>query len=99
MKYYSEMTKKFYESEEACLEEEERLQEEQRIIEEKKLAQAEERKARAAAVEEARDIFLKARENYNELLKKFCADYGFYHYSLKNSKDINDYLNSLFNLF
>ena len=99
MKYYSEITKNFYTNEEECLEAERILVEKQKAAEAEKQKIAAERKARAEEIEEAKEAFIAARNRYNELLTKFCEDYGSYHYSVKNSDSINDFVNSFFHLF
>lgn len=88
MKYYSEVTKKIYDSEEKCRAEEESLLNEQN----KKIA---ERKDAAAKVDTAYKEYRKAAAAYHEELKKFCAKYGVYHktYSSNELKgDFDDWI-------
>lgn len=99
MKYYSEVTKQFYNSEEECVKAEEVLLEEKRAIEAEKLKLANERKERAAEIEQARDEYLAAREKYNTLVNNFCRDFGSYHYSIKSVDDANDLYNTFLRLF
>lgn len=99
MRYWSDITKEFYQTEQACLDAENLYH--KQIEEQEKLKQ---RKAREKKVEEARVEYLKAKKNYDEILKEFCKDYGSYTYSsmrdshTKNSSDlsISEYLNALF---
>lgn len=90
VQYYSSITKEFYDSEKATIEAERAFlkAKEEKENEEKKHSEL--RKARAAEVEAAREEFLTARKKYNELLTKFCSDYGSYHYSIKDGSMIDD---------
>ena len=108
MRYYSEITKNFYDTEKACLEAEFKVKEKQnrekilrekaeREAKEKQEKLAAERKARAAEVEEARKAMDVARSKYAELLQAFCKDYGSYHTSLTN-EDIKDIIPTLFDV-
>lgn len=81
MKYYSELTKEFYDDEKACAEAENKIAIEQAKEKERKEQLASERKARAAEVEEARKAMSVAQHNYRKLLEAFCRDYKSYHYS------------------
>lgn len=81
MKYYSETTKKFYDSAEDCKAAEEAL-----IVKEKAEAEKAEqlkaqRKERAAELEQALKDVAAAKEKYSKLLQAFLKDYGVYHYS------------------
>ena len=97
MKYYSELLKSFYESEESCLKAEQEYQAKQKKEQEEKAKLAEERKARAKEVEEAMEALKLARKHYEEVLADFCKDYGAFHMSV-NKSDSDD-LFGLFNLF
>ena len=77
MKYYSEKTKKFYDTEEAVKAAEKEFDEKE--LEAVKFK--EERAQRAKAVDEAYDAAQKAIANYNKLLNDFIKDYKYYHYS------------------
>ena len=101
MKYYSELTRKFYENEKDCIEAEEKLRKDLEAVEEEQRKASEIRRQRAAEVEQVRDEFLAARKKYNDTLAKFCEDYGAYHCSIKNASpsSINDYFDSILNLF
>ena len=109
MKYYSDVTKSFYDTEKACLEAEFKVKEEQnrekirreraeREAKEKQEKLAAERKARAAEVEEARKAMDIARSKYAEVLQAFCKDYGSYHTTLTN-EDAKNIIPTLFDVF
>lgn len=108
LKYYSDVTQRFYDTEKACLEAEFKVKEEQnrqKILKEKAEREAKEkqeklaaeRKARAAEVEEARKAMDVARSKYAELLQAFCKDYGSYHTSLTN-EDVKNIIPALFDV-
>ena len=99
MKFYSEVTRKFYETEEACLMAEEEAKKAEAAAEAEQRRAAEERKARAEEVEKKRDAYLEARQAYNEAVANFCKDYGAYHCTIKDPKTFNGYLDGLFKLF
>lgn len=81
MKYYSEELKKFFNTEKEC---EKAEQAHFAEVERQKAVKAkkdEARKARAKEVDEAYSALKSARKKYNDLLAKFCEDYGAYHTS------------------
>lgn len=81
MKYYSEELKTFFNTEKECEKAEQAYfaeVERQKAVEAKK---DEARKARAKEVDEAYNALKSARKKYNDLLAKFCEDYGAYHTS------------------
>ena len=87
MKYYSEITKRHYNTEKACLEAEEHFQRKQEAEATERKKAAEMRRQRAEEVDAARKDFLAARDRYNDLMTKFCKDYGAYHYSVTDEKN------------
>ena len=91
MKFYSEETKKFYDSEKECTEAESKY-----LIEKNTKAAA--RKADAEAVEQAAKDLKAAREAYNEALSNFCKKYGVYHKTF-TEKDVVDPFDWLFNVW
>lgn len=97
MKYYSELTKTFYETEKDCLKAEKEHTDALRKKEETEKKKTEQRKARAQEVEVARAKLTEAKKNYDKLLADFCKDYGSYHYSITTPASLTDYLNELFN--
>lgn len=110
MKYYSDVTRSFYDSEKACLEAEFKIKEEQNrekirrerelaLEKEKKKKLAAERKARAAEVEEARKAMTAAQSKYKEVVEAFVRDYGSYHYTSTSADDMPSTLFDIFNLF
>lgn len=105
MKYYSDVTKAFYETEKGCRDAEELFFEEEaqrrKLVEEKKLAEKkkqEERASRAKEIEAAYDEMLKSQTKYKNLLSAFVKDYGSYHFSAKSVEDIPYLFQNLFNL-
>ena len=81
MKYYSELTKKVYDTPE-LLEEAEKVVLEANKEKEKKLA---ERAERAKAVENAFEEARKAKVKVEELLAEFLNDYESFHTTIKSS--------------
>lgn len=109
MRYYSEVTKNFYDTEKACLEAEFKVKEEQnrekikreraeREAKEKQEQLAATRKARAAEVEEARKAMNAAQSKYREVLEAFVRDYKTYHLSL-TGEDAKNVVPTLFDIF
>lgn len=75
MKYYSEKTKKMYDS----VEQVEAAELEYDKAHAVQIAKQKERKARAEEIASARKVVVEAQKKYNELLNKFVKDYGSYH--------------------
>ena len=73
--YYSDVTKKYYESEDALIAAETEVIKAQRAAEEKNKV----RKERAQEVEDAYKSAVEAQKKYLELRNKFVKDYGSYH--------------------
>lgn len=98
MKYYSELTKKVYDTPE-LLEEAEKVVLEANKEKEKKLA---ERAERAKAVENAFVEVKAARKKADDLLSEFCRDYGSFHTTIKEPTNalnwVDDWFNSYFKL-
>lgn len=88
VKIYSDVTKKFYEDEASALAAEKELT---KARDEK----AARRKQMAQEVEEKREAYIQARNEYRATLNKFCKEYGSYHYTL-NNKDLEDIFNDIF---
>ncbi len=74
MKYYSEVTKKMYDTVKD-------LEKAEKEIKDKN----DERKTAAAAVEKAYNELVEARERYSKVLNDFCSKYGAYHQSIKSA--------------
>jgi uncharacterized coiled-coil DUF342 family protein len=86
MKYYSDVTKKFYEKESDCKEAEEKENE-------KRLAISTQRKEAADKIDELRENKRKALEAYQaaadaykQALSEFCKKYGSYHYTVSGKE-------------
>ena len=92
MKFYSEQTKKFYDSEKECAEAEEKYLTE-------KTNKAAARKADAEKVEKAFSELKAARENFNTALSDFCKKYGAYHKTLTEKDGLIDPIDWLFNIW
>ena len=99
MKYYSDVTKKFYDNANDCLAAERELIAKQEKEEYEKKRVAAERKAAADKVEAARKAMTEAQSAYKKELEAFCKKYGSYHYSSKNIDDIPTLFNDIFNIF
>ena len=82
MKYFSEKTKKTYDTEEACLAAEKEL-DEAAAKKEELLAK---RKERAAEIEEAYKAVLEASKIYRAKLNEFVKDYGSFHMTLRTGE-------------
>ena len=83
MKYYSDKTKKLYDSVELLTAAETEFDKENAA----KIKAQEERKARATEIEAARKEVLVAQERYNKLVNKFIKDYGSYHSTITREID------------
>ena len=103
MKFYSEKTKKFYDTAEDCQNDESALVKKQAEEELRQKKLKEERAGRAKEVEEAYKAIFDAKLRYNELKNKFIEDYGSFHQSfnlkteLPKNFSIGDW-SDLFNL-
>lgn len=93
MKYYSDKTKKLYDSVE-LLTEAEMAYDEAHAAELKK---AEEKKQRAEEIKAARQAIITAQNAYNELVNKFIKDYGSYHETYRDGDMIS--LKDIFNFY
>ena len=104
MKFYSENLKKFFDTEKECVEAETEAKRKADVEAKKKEELANARKERAKAIDEAREVMLKAEKDYNKLVREFIKDYGSYHtsYSTKDCDFVDDLdlmIDSLFRLF
>ena len=98
MRYYSDVTKKFYESADECAKEEKARQVELEKIEAENQKKAEKRKEAAKKVEEAYELYRKAQKDYHDELSKFCETYGSFHMTL-GKDDLIDWIDGLWGLF
>ncbi len=89
MKYYSDLTQKFYESEQECKAAEDKALAAQKKAEEAAAKKSQERKARAEEIDASFNRMKAAQEEYRKLLYAFVKDYGSYHksYSVDGLKD------------
>lgn len=94
MKYYSDKTKKLYETVED-LNKAEKAYDEAHALEIKK---AEQKKKAADEIKTARKAMFDAQTRYNNLVNQFIKDYGSYHETYRDGDmvTINDILNHLF---
>lgn len=106
MKYYSEKTKKVYDTvvdlTNAEHAEDERLKklEEERAAKAK--AEAEKKAARSADAKRVEEAYTKYRDAYKEytnVLDKFCKEHGAFHMSISEPISFNGLLDSFLNLF
>ena len=93
MKYYSEKTKKLYETEEVLRDEEAKYD----LAHEKELALKAQRAERAKEIEEAYEKAANAKREADELVNKFIKDYGSYHYTRKDAVPVHSFFDILFN--
>lgn len=101
MKFYSELTKMLYDTEEALVTAETKIRKEEA---DKKAREAEKNAARAKRakeVEAAYDASVKAEAKYKKLLNAFVKDYGSYHMTLstRNTSDVSAILDNFFKVF
>lgn len=91
MKYYSEILRKFYPTENECAKAEAEYSAAQKAKEAREAKLAADRKIRAKEVEDAFKRFIEARKKYDKLLEKFVNDYGSFHmtYSDTNTSTSN----------
>lgn len=96
MYIYSEKLNKKFDTVDACLEAEKAY--DAKVAEEKakKEALTAERTKRAKEVEEAYKKANEAKKVYNDLLNKFCKDYGSFHMTLKNTDPFVDFFDNWF---
>lgn len=93
MKYYSEKTKKLYETEEILRDEEAKYD----LEHEKELALKAQRAERAKEIEKAYEKAAAAKREADELMNKFIKEYGSYHYTQKNVVPVHSLFDMLFN--
>ena len=75
MKYYSDKTKKIYDT----VEQLQTAETEYDKAHAAEIAKQKERKARAEEINKARKELVNAQNRYNDLINKFVKDYGSYH--------------------
>lgn len=82
MRFYSDKTRKFYETLEDCEKAEKDFEVEQERKKAEALQKSNDRKEAAKKVENAYNALITAKKAYHEELSKFCKQYGTYHLSL-----------------
>lgn len=82
MKFYSEITKKFYSTVDECEAAEKEVEKQKKEEKAKKDKLSAERKARADEITEALKKVYEDCNKYQSLVKDFVKDYGSYHYSI-----------------
>lgn len=93
MRYYSDLTKTFYNDIASC-EKAEKLFEEERVRRETEtLKKANMRKEAAKRVENAYNNLINAKKTYQEELNTFCKEYGSFHMTV-DKNNILDWINS-----
>ena len=93
MRYYSDVTKRFYNTVKECEKAENQFMEEQTKKEAEALAKSNARKDAAKKVESAYEAFTAAKKEYQKQLSDFCKEYGYYHISF--GKDgVRDWIDS-----
>lgn len=98
MRYYSDIVKKFYDTQKECSIAEKKALVEKEEAEKKAIELKETRKNRAKEVEDALEAVYAAENKYKELLGAFLEDYGSFHYS-KHLGDEDLDFSSIFSLF
>lgn len=81
MKFYSEITKQFYDDADACATAEDKAKAEIKARETKKKKLAETKKARAKEVSDAYQKIREAQKEFDKLKSDFIKDYGYFHFS------------------
>lgn len=79
VKFYSDVTRKFYDSEKECADAELELKKKDEEARLKKEAEAAERKEDAKKVEDLLEAASKANKAYKDALTEFCKKWGSYH--------------------
>lgn len=81
MKFYSEITKKLYDTEKELVKAENEIKVKEIAAREAEIKKKAERKNRAKEVEEALKVANDAQNKAIQLLKDFTRDYGYFHIS------------------
>lgn len=100
MRYYSDLTKSFYETEKECCAAEVKFEEEKKKKEEAKTKIETERKVAAKAVNDAYAAMVEAQKKYIVERNNFIDKYGYYHcsYSSKDGNSIIDFFSDFFKI-
>lgn len=87
MKYYSEITKKIYDSDIECQKEEARVKGEQIAAEKREAEKKQARAADAKIVEDAHKTMVEAQDAYEKAVADFVKKYGSYHFTANSVED------------
>lgn len=99
MKFYSDVTKKLYDTQEALTKDETAQIKAQQKKELEEKQKSEQRAARAKEVEAAYAAAVEATNRYHELRNAFVNDYKAYHMTISRQYDLADnWFTTLFNL-
>lgn len=100
MKFYSEVTKGFYDSAKSCEEAEKEYNKALDEKKEKEKALKAKRKTRAKELEDAYKAIKEAEKKYSKLRNQFIKDYGSYHMTFTDSdSDLDNFLFDPFQFF
>lgn len=99
MKYYSEITRKNYDTAEDCEKAEQEVQQLELKKKLEKERESSERKVAAEKVEAARKEMIKAQKAYKEELDSFISKYRSYHFTSTKLEDVPVLFDSLFRFF
>lgn len=101
MKYYSEITKQFYDDADSCTTAEETAKATIEKQEAEKKALAEQKAARAKEVTEAYKAAREAQKTYDTLRNEFVKDYGYFHMSFTdpNEKSPFSFFEDVFRIY
>lgn len=89
MRYYSELTKRFYDEAKECEKAEEAFKEEKAKKEAEALQKSTARKEAAKKVEEAYEKVVAAQKEYRKVLSEFCKEHGSFHMTLDKDGILN----------
>ena len=87
MKYYSDVTKKLYDSEQECAEAEALVLKKKQEEEAAAAKKSQERKVRAEAIDASYEKLMAAQKEYSQLVYDFVKDYGSYHKTYSKTGD------------
>lgn len=96
MRYYGELTKKLYDSVEACEKAETEFKKQIDEAEAKKKKLAETKAARAKEITEAYQEIRKAQKVYEDLRNQYIRDYGAFHFSFRDPEERFSFFNDFF---
>lgn len=99
MKYFSDVTKKMYETVEQLNEAENKVLAERKQKELDAQKKREEREARAKEVDAALKAAVEAQKEATAKLNAFCKDYGVFHTSVENANALLGNVNPFDNFF